>query len=476
VTEQSYDICVVGGGIIGAAVARDAVGRGLRVYLAERGDFAGGTSSASSKLIHGGLRYLETYEFRMVREGLLERRVLQNIAPHLVHPLKFLVPLSADAPRPAWMVRIGLWLYDFLAGSKRFANSGAVAKSEVPKIPGLKPGRFKSILHYTDGWGDDSRLTLELIRDTAQRGGNVGNYRIVEKLTPVRDGYDVQVLEAAGSHTIHARVVVNAAGPWANQLLDLVDGGIEKPNQLRWVRGSHIVLPMRDNMKIDHALTLQSKDGRVVFVLPWLEKYLIVGTTDIEQPQDAPIDCSADERAYLLAAYNENCAPSRSDNEIVYTWAGVRPLVDDGNRNASKVSRDFTFATHKQGKGGLLTIYGGKLTVHRILAEQALDRLASDFGLEMSGHWTTTAPLPDAAKDKAVMMAAHADLAAEVVPGVTEGDLQFAVDHEYVRTAEDFLFRRTKLGVGMDAASKLKIQGAIAQLMMGKSNAQQAAE
>jgi glycerol-3-phosphate dehydrogenase len=374
------------------------------------------------------------------------------------------------------MVRIGLWLYDFLAGSKRFANSGAIAKTAVAAIPGLKPGRFKSVLHYTDGWGDDARLTLELVRDVVKRGGNAGNYRIVEKIIPAIDGYDVQLLEATGARKIHARVVVNATGPWANHLLDLVEGGIHKPNMLRWVRGSHIVVPMSEDKKIDHALTLQSKDGRVVFVLPWLEKYLIVGTTDIEQPQDASIECSAEERTYLLAAYNENCAPSRSDNEIIYTWAGVRPLVDDGNKNASKVSRDFTFATHKQGKGGLLTIYGGKLTVHRILAEQALDRIAADFGLEMSGSWTATSALPDAAKEKAALMAGDANLAVEVIPGVTKGDLRFAVDSEFVRTAEDFLFRRTKLGVGLDATSKLKVHAAIALLLKDKEHAQQAAK
>ncbi len=473
-----YDICVIGGGIIGAAVARDAAGRGLTVYLAERNDFAGGTSSASSKLIHGGLRYLETWEFRMVREGLLERRILQNMAPHLVHPLKFLVPLANDAPRPAWMVRLGLWLYDFLAGSKRFADSGSIPKSDIEKIIGLKPGRFQSVLQYTDGWGDDARLTIELIRDAQLRGANVSNYRTVEKISPIEDGYQIDISEKypARHYSITARVIMNAAGPFANHVIDLAHGEVEKPHALRWVRGSHIVLPMPEGEKIEHALTVQRPDNRVVFVLPWLEKYLIVGTTDIEQSQDTPVACSADERAYLLEAYNEYCAPSRSDNEIVYTWAGVRPLVDDGEANASKVSRDFTFSTHRQGKGGMLTIYGGKLTVHRILAEEALDRAATAFDFSMAGDWTATSSLPRIDQELSAFLSENPERQVEILPGIRAGHVGYCVEREFVRSAEDFLFRRTKLGIGLTGAQQAVVTCEIESLLRGKSDVTEAAE
>ncbi len=458
-----YDLCVIGGGIIGAAVARDAAGRGLRVYLAERGDFAGGTSSASSKLIHGGLRYLETYEFRMVREGLLERAVLRVMAPHLVRPMKFLVPIARDSPRPAWMVRLGLWLYDFLSGSKKFARSGGLSTVEMQAVPGLKPGRFSKVLHYTDGWGDDARLTLELVRDAAARGANVGNYRAVTALVPLADGYHVHVAEKypARDMSITTRCIVNAAGPYANHVLDLVEGGIAKTHALRWVRGSHIVVPKEPGLKIDHALTVQRPDKRVVFIYPWLEKYLVVGTTDIEQTQDAPVEISAEERRYLLDAYNDFCIPARTDEDIVYSWAGVRPLVDDGKANASKVSRDFTFASHAQGQGGLLTIYGGKLTVHRIIAEHALARLKQDFGLAMPGAWTATSQLPDGARDRQVS-------------GLS--DIAFTVQQEFVRTPEDYLFRRTKLGVGMGALAQQAIAQEIDRELMRNMHVTQAAE
>ncbi|MSP83021.1 MAG: glycerol-3-phosphate dehydrogenase [Alphaproteobacteria bacterium] len=480
--KASCDLLVIGGGINGAAVARDAAGRGLAVVLAERDDYAAATSSASSKLIHGGLRYLEQGKFRLVRESLKERDVLLRIAPHLVFPLRFLLPITTDQPRPAWLVGIGLWLYDRLAGSQALEATGRLAPAELAALPRLRRESLRAVLHYPDCWVDDSRLVLETLLDARARGADVGNRREVLALTADGDGFAAEIAENGTRRAITARFVVNAAGPWTNQVLDR--GPREVPRRgLRLVRGSHIVVPM-PNPPQDYAYTLQNRDKRVVFVLPWLDRFLIVGTTDVAHHGDARLPhCSDAERDYIIAAYNRSFDPPLGAADVVWSYAGVRPLMDDGSANPSKVTRDYDIEVHRQGTGALLTVYGGKLTTHRRLGEKVVDRLAR-LGCKLGPAWTTTAPLHGGAFDRprlATMaespppgldpsiwrrwLFTYGSVAPEIargsrrviVPGITEAELVHAATIEDARTADDFLLRRTKLHLTIDAPSRATI-------------------
>ncbi len=373
-TNTSVDIFIIGGGINGAAVARDAIGRGFSVMLAEAEDYASATSSSSSKLIHGGLRYLETYEFSLVRESLHERETMLKIAPHICFPLRFLVPITRTQRRPAWIVRIGLMLYDFLSGAKLLARSGALSKAEVAALPRLRKKDLTAVLHYPDCWIDDARLVLSTLVDARRRGADILNYRRVEKITPIEDGYSIELDERGSKRNVHARYVVNAAGPWANEVLDVTEAPFPRSG-LRLVRGSHIVLKMPEPAE-NVAYTLQSRDGRVIFTLPWLNsRYLIIGTTDAPQKENPrQAKCSDEERDYLLKSYNRYFAHpggAATSADVVWTWAGVRPLIDDGEDNPSKVTREPRLAVQKNGAGAFVTIYGGKLTTHRTLGEKS---------------------------------------------------------------------------------------------------------
>jgi len=482
----SVDIFVIGGGINGAAVARDASGRGFSVMLAEAEDYASATSSASSKLIHGGLRYLENYEFSLVRESLHERETMLKIAPHLCFPLRFLVPITRTQKRPAFVVRIGLMLYDFLSGAQLLARSGALSKDQLGALPRLKKDNLTAVLHYRDCWVDDARLVLSTLLDARNRGADILNYRRVENITVTAQGYRIDLDERGTKRCVYARNIVNAAGPWANEVLDATTGPFPRSN-LRLVRGSHIVLKMPDPAEHD-AYTLQSRDGRVIFTLPWLNsRFLIIGTTDAPQkegPRQAK--CSDEERDYLLKAYNRYFthpeAPA-SARDVVWTWAGVRPLIDDGEDNPSKVTRESRLAVQKSASGAFLTIYGGKLTTHRKLGEEVMEELAKT-GIDTGKSWTAASPLhggrlsrqelqkladdgPETiAEDirrrwvftygdqtKVLYDAVKADpkAAKTIAPGVLLAELQYAARHEDAVKAEDFLYRRTKLSMDLDA-------------------------
>lgn len=483
----SVDIFVIGGGINGAAVARDAIGRGLSVMLSEAEDYASATSSSSSKLIHGGLRYLENYEFGLVRESLHERETMLRIAPHICFPLRFLIPITKSQKRPAWMVRIGLMLYDFLSGAKLLAPSGALSKAQVAALPRLKKDGLTAVLHYPDCWVDDARLVLSTLIDARDRGADILNYRRVENITPIKDGYEIELTERGIKRTVQAQYVVNAAGPWANEILDATQGPFPRSG-LRLVRGSHIVLKMPQPTEHE-AYTLQSRDGRVIFTLPWLNsEYLVIGTTD--QPQEEGprnAKCSDEERDYLLNAYNRYFThPQRpaTTSDVVWTWSGVRPLIDDGEDNPSKVTRESRLAVQKNGAGAFITIYGGKLTTHRKLGEKVMAKLAN-CGAEMKGPWTDSEALyggrlnrgelqelcdsgPDSIdkairqrwvftygdETKALYSAVQSDPKAlkVVAPGILVAELNHAVTREDVGNAEDFLYRRTKLFIDLDEA------------------------
>jgi len=485
-TDQIHDIAVIGGGINGAAVARDAAGRGHSVYLAERADYAEGTSSRSSKLIHGGIRYLEQYEFRLVRESLHERETLMAIAPHLVYPLRFLVPIKRGQDRPAWMVRLGLFFYDFLSGRKLLARSGRLKAGERAELPRLRAVGLSGVLHYPDCWCDDARLTLETLLDARGRGANIGNRREVEEITPLDNGYELRVRKAGQRQKIKARFVVNAAGPWATDVLSRATA-IGSNRKLRLVRGSHIIVRM-PAPKDPNAYLLQNEDGRVVFVIPWLDdRYRILGTTDVPHEGD-PADphCSDQERDYILDIYNRYFDDHLTADKVIGSYSGVRPLVDDGADNPSKVSREYELDVHQSGDGAFLTIFGGKLTTHRTLGELVLSRL-EELGLSEREPWTKSAPLHggsisrdgldelaaqgpgnvpvmvrrrwvytygDQAKALFTRVTQEPSLAETVVPGVPLAELLHVRDVEDARTGEDFLYRRTKLFIDLDPSDQ----------------------
>ena len=490
--EQTFDVLVVGGGIHGAAVARDAAGRGLKVMLAEKGDYACATSSSSSKLIHGGLRYLESFEFTLVRESLLERAQLLKTAPHLITPLRFLLPIYGWQRRQALVLRAGLALYDALSFGDGLPASGRLDDDDIAQLPRLRQEGLTSVLHYCDCLTDDARLTLSVLLDARTRGADILNRRAVTAITPLANGYAVALDERGETRSVEARFIVNAAGPWVARVDSLTNAAPPR-RPLRLVRGSHIVLPMPAPAQTD-AYTLQDEEERVIFVIPWLEgRFLMIGTTDMAHEGD-PGDarCSDAEQAYLLAAYNRYFAGSRpaTSDDIVYTWSGVRALHDEVGARPSRISRSPELSSVANGTGGFVSLYGGKLTTHRALAEEVLEALQS-LGAKMSGPWTKDVPLyggtlsklellacaergprsvADATRRRLALtygdrtevlferIAADPDLAEEITPGVPRAELEYARDVEDAMTAEDFLLRRTKLHLTLDASGRHAVQ------------------
>ena len=339
---QSYDLLVIGGGIHGAAVARDAAGRGLKVMLAEKGDYACATSSASSKLIHGGLRYLEQLELSLVRESLVERAGLLKTAPHLVEPIRFLLPIYGWQKRPAILLHAGLSLYDLLSIGDGLPPSGRLKPQEITELPRLRRENLNAVLHYHDCQTDDARLVLAVLLDARARGADILNRRAVTAIEPLANGYAVEMDERGVKRRVDARFIVNAAGPFVAEI-DAMSRIAPPPRRLRLVRGSHIVLNMPEPIQED-AYTLQDTEDRVIFVLPWLDRrFLIVGTTEVPQESDAgTAACSLQEQAYLLDAYNRYFAGPGgpvSDKDVVWSFAGVRALQDDHGKKPSRLTR-----------------------------------------------------------------------------------------------------------------------------------------
>jgi glycerol-3-phosphate dehydrogenase len=493
VATRNVDLLVIGGGIHGAAVARDAAGRGLKVMLAEKGDYACATSSASSKLVHGGLRYLEHLELALVRESLVERAGLLKTAPHLVTPQRFLLPIYGWQRRQAWFVHAGLALYDLLSLGDGLAPSGRLSPREMAHLPHLRQDGLESVLHYHDAKTDDARLTLAVLLDARTRGADVLNRRAVTAISPTGNGYAVELDERGRKERVMARFIVNASGPWVGRV-DAMSAASPPPRPLRLVRGSHIVLPMPDPPLKD-AFTLQDEDERVIFVIPWLDdRFLIVGTTDVPHAGDpgTPV-CSAEEEAYLLSAYNRyfaRPAGAATSRDVAFTWSGVRALHDDEATRPSRVSRSAALSSAANGAGGFVTLYGGKLTTHRLLAEEVLDRLAT-LGAKMSGPWTKGVALFGGSLSRAELLAvaergpapiayrtrrrlaltygdqvrvlfarmdADPSAAVEIAPGVTRAELEHTVEAEDAMTAEDFLLRRTKLRLMLDQEGREAVE------------------
>jgi glycerol-3-phosphate dehydrogenase len=388
---EPFDLLIVGGGINGTAIARDAAGRGLRVLLCERGDLGEGTSSRSSKLIHGGLRYLEHYEFRLVREALIEREVLLRLAPHIVRPMRFVLP-HGPGQRPAWLIRAGLLFYDHLGARRRLAASHRIDLRESVEGEPLDE-RFHVAFVYADCWTDDARLVVLNALDAAGRGATVKVRTEVTAAHREPNGWRVALHGADGvAAEVRARVLVNAAGPWVDRVQAAALGSEASP-RARLVKGSHLVIGKF--WRGEHAYILQNDDRRVVFVIPYEQCFALIGTTDVDfdgAPQDAAIDDA--ERDYLLRALNRHFRRPLSAADVLGSYSGVRALYDDGTAAPSEVTRDYVLKVDTGAECvPLLAVYGGKITTHRRLAEQALDRLRP-YLPPHGGRWTATCPLP----------------------------------------------------------------------------------
>ncbi len=487
------DVLVVGGGINGAGIARDLAGRGLRVVLCEQDDLASHTSSSSTKLIHGGLRYLEYYEFSLVRKALQEREGLLRGAPHIMWPLRFVMPHDASM-RPVWMVRAGLFLYDHLARRELLPGSRTIDLRQHEAGRPLKPHFTKGFV-YSDGWVDDARLVVLNAIDAAQRGASVFTRCRCTQVRRVDNGWQATLHHMnGGDHSLSARAVVNAAGPWAAQFLRQ-HAGLPDVRGLRLIKGSHIVVPKL--FEHDHAYIFQNPDKRIIFAIPYERDFTLIGTTDIEHKGvigQARID--ADEISYLCDQASRYFARAIQPADVVWTYSGVRPLLDDASDNAAAVTRDYLLdLDHGPGdaaKAPLLNVWGGKITTFRKLAEEASDAVCAALN-HRAGAWTRDAVLPggdlsgrkapsvspqaDIARFIEALRAAHPDwsarlcdrlahgygsrvslmldaqgsLGAEVVPGLHEGELRYLHDHEWARSPVDVLWRRTKLGLHLGA-------------------------
>ncbi|MEG2113966.1 MAG: glycerol-3-phosphate dehydrogenase [Hafnia sp.] len=484
---ETKDLIVIGGGINGAGIAADAAGRGLSVLMLEAKDLACATSSASSKLIHGGLRYLEHYEFRLVSEALAEREVLLKLAPHIAFPMRFRLPHQPHL-RPAWMIRTGLFLYDHLG-----------KRTSLPSSKGLRFGPdsvLKSSLtrgfEYSDCWVDDARLVLLNAQEVVVRGGEVRTRTQVTRAYRENGLWVVEAKNADTGETLtwRAKGLVNATGPWVKHFFD--DGlELKSPYGIRLIKGSHIVVPRVHNQP--QAYILQNEDHRIVFVIPWMDEFSIIGTTDVEyhgDPHDVKIDDN--EVNYLLKVYNDHFKKQLGKEDIVWTYSGVRPLCDDESDSPQAITRDYTLDVHDQdGKAPLLSVFGGKLTTYRKLAEHALEKL-SGYYENCGPAWTKNAVLPggDLGTDRDSYAAqlrrrftwlpealarryartygtrteqllgtaqSLEDLGEHFGHNLYEAELRYLIAEEWVAELDDAIWRRTKLGMWLDEGQKQRV-------------------
>lgn len=490
-----FDLAIVGGGINGTGVAADAAGRGLSVFLCEQNDLASGTSSASSKLIHGGLRYLEHYEFRLVKEALAEREVLLNKAPHLVSPLKFTMPHRKHL-RPAWMIRCGLFLYDHL--SKR--NTLPRAKKVKLGEDSLLKSNIKKAFSYYDCWVDDARLVVTNALAAREHGAEIHTQTKCERIEfdAAAKLWTVTTTSKLNQQNIQikARNIVNASGPWLNQFIEDYAPQIQPKRKIRLIKGSHIIVPKVHNL--NEAFILQNEDKRVVFVLPYLNDFSIIGTTDKEyqgKPEDVAIDDW--EIDYLIDVYNGHFKHQINKNDIVSTYSGIRPLCDDESSDPSAITRDYTLELHEQSEhNALLSVYGGKITTYRKLAESVLEKL-SPFTKQSDKRWTSTQPLPGAIRlgqtrdeIEQTIQSNHpwlspsllkryaasyglsclhflkgnqklADLGLPFGESLYTCEVDYLINREWATCAEDVLWRRTKLGLSLSICERHHLQAYI---------------
>lgn len=484
-TAVTYDLLIIGGGINGCAIAREASLLGLKVLLVERDDLAAHTSSASTKLIHGGLRYLEYYEFKLVAEALRERERLINAAPHIIRPLTFVLP-QENSVRPWWMLRIGLYLYDMLGGKMSLARSRGLRRSDTAYTAPLKGGSSGFV--YSDAQVDDSRLTVLNAVDARDHGAEIVTGTALDSAR--REG-DVWRASLSDGRVVEARALVNAAGPWVHLLLERL--GVNARSNVRLVKGSHIVVPRL--YEGNHAYILQLPDRRIIFAIPW-QGQTEIGTTDIpvDAPEDAKIDPS--EISYLCDAINTHFIKQISPADVTSTWSGVRPLYDDGASEAKAVTRDYVLELDTNGPP-LLSVFGGKITTARHLAEEAMGKLGPAIGLQphqvtrmrvfpggaIAGfdHFLAQVRLtwPFLGAERSARMAhAYGSMLGDMLHGVTdeagmghdlgggltEIEARWMRDREWARTAADALDRRSKVGLTLTAAQRVAFEQAWAVL------------
>lgn len=477
--EDMFDLAVIGGGINGAGIARDAAGRGARVLLLEAGDLAGGTSSASTKLIHGGLRYLEHYEFALVREALSERERLWAIAPHVIWPLRFVLP-HVPGLRPRWLLRLGLFLYDHIGGRKRLPATQSVDLARHPAGAPLKPQFAKGFV-YSDCWVDDARMVVLNARDAANRGAEVRTRCPAEKLERVGDHWRITTPQGE----LCVRAVINAAGPSVLSLLGRA--GEESHRSMRLVRGSHIVVPKLYDHRF--AYFFQLPDGRIFFAIPYEDDFTLIGTTDRDHHGSlAEIHADGEEIAYMCDGASSYFRKAITPADVVWSYSGVRPLVDDGSGKPEAATRGYRFELSPEEEGApILSVFGGKITTYRHLAEEAVDLMAGRMPVLDGKGWTGDAALPggdfpmDGAAELRARIAARypflepgsaarlersygtdtfailgdakslADCGRHFGHGLTEAEIRHLTGREWAQTAEDVLWRRTKLGLRFSA-------------------------
>ncbi|MGD9295454.1 MAG: glycerol-3-phosphate dehydrogenase [Roseobacter sp.] len=501
-SDETFDLFIIGGGINGCGIARDAAGRGLNVALAEMGDLASATSSASTKLFHGGLRYLEYFEVKLVRHALAEREVLLKAMPHISWPLRFVLPyhhemrfegatptsriLNIFMPwmkgrRPAWLIRFGLFLYDSLGGRK------ILPATRTLSLKGSKEGepledRFEKAFEYSDCWVEDSRLVVLNARDAAERGADIMVRTKVLSAARVQDHWEITVEDEAsgGKRVVAAKMLVNAGGPWVGDIIQQ-KVRINSTEGVRLVRGSHIVT--RKLYDHDKCYFFQGTDGRIIFAIPYETDFTLIGTTDAEHPDpELRPECTEDERDYLLNFANQYLKRDIKADDVVWSYSGVRPLYDDGQSSATAATRDYTLKVDDTGGAPILNIFGGKITTYRKLAEDAMDKIVPYFP-GTSGNWTAGVPLPGGdfavdAFDRLVaklhddhsylskftarrMVRAYGtdswvilagaqtqdDLGKDFGWGLSAREVMWLMEKEYARTAEDVVWRRNKLGL-----------------------------
>jgi len=500
--DNTFDLFIIGGGINGCGIARDAAGRGLSVGLAEMNDLASATSSASTKLFHGGLRYLEYFEFRLVREALIEREVLLRTMPHISWPMRFVLPFSADmrfdndtptsrllslfmpwmkGRRPAWLIRLGLLLYDHLGGRKILPGTKTLDLSQDIAGKPLQT-RFLKAYEYSDCWIEDSRLVVLNARDAQAHGAKIMTRTKVQSATRKGEMWAVELHDQATGHqwTIAARMLVNAGGPWVGEIIQNTVR-IDSNEGVRLVRGSHIVT--RRLFDHDKCYFFQGQDGRIIFAIPYEGDFTLIGTTDAEHfdPSVVP-ECTEEEKRYLLEFASQYFKTPVTEDDVVWTYSGVRPLYDDGASSATAATREYVLSLDDRDGAPLLNVFGGKITTYRKLAEAALAKMAVQFP-EMSGNWTALAPLPggdfpvDGFEDlvsglrdafpfldgkwatrlirtygtqaSGILGSARSkgDLGEDFGASVTGAEIDWVMRNEWVRSADDFLWRRTKLGL-----------------------------
>ncbi|MFD1510134.1 glycerol-3-phosphate dehydrogenase [Lacimonas salitolerans] len=496
------DLLIVGGGVNGCGIARDAAGRGLSVMLVEQGDLGQATSSASTKLFHGGLRYLEYFEFRLVREALKEREVLLRNMPHISWPMRFVLPLDpamrfeGDTPagkllsrvmpwlrgrRPGWMIRLGLLAYDNMGGRQILPPARSL-RLDGPEGVALKP-QFRRAFEYSDCWVQDSRLVVLNARDAAARGAHIAPRTRLVRATRGDDLWQAELLDTdtGAQQTVTARMIVNAAGPWVAQVIHGALGQ-NTSDAIRLVRGSHIVT--RRLYDHDKCYFFQGPDGRIIFAIPYEQEFTLIGTTDQEHPDpDLPPHCTDEERDYLCAFASRYFRQPVTAEDVVWSYSGVRPLRDDGSASASAATRDYSLRLDRDG-APVLHVFGGKITTYRKLAEAAVAEIGAVLPMT-HGPWTADAPLPggdfpvaEVGARIALLQAEYpfltpawaerlfqtygseawdvlgdartmADLGTDFGAGLTEVEVDWLRSHEFSHTAEDIIWRRTRLGLRM---------------------------